>query len=365
MIQTVLAFLRQSQYNSTAEALEKEAGIHYNPRYTSKYELKQVKNAFVETLRERAGQEYCGIPLVPEVCTLNPHRQEISSIGLHSVLPYIASGGKDGLIKIWDLDSGSYEFLLKGHSSTVSALEFSAEAVELLSSSYDATLKLWNLNTKRCFLTLVGHSDAVIAGKLLNTSVFSSSKDKTIRIWGVPEGNCLRLLNCSEWPRGLTLNSSGYIAYSQGAAIEIYSTLSAAKYSLVSHSNIVDCLAFLENPQSLISSLEIPDHVNSEYLVSGSRDCTIRVWDCLLATCLRLLPYHSNWVNSVIVEPKGNYIFSCGDDQTIFVYSIGALKLEKTILDAHKSFIRHLDYSAVTKTLISSTSCEIKIWKCC
>jgi WD40 repeat protein len=58
------------------------------------------------------------------------------------------------------------------------------------------------------------------------------------------------------------------------------------------------------------------------YLVSGSRDRTIKLWDPLKAICIMTFNVHDSWVRAVLLHPSGKYILSCSDDKTIRVLDV-------------------------------------------
>jgi WD40 repeat protein len=65
---------------------------------------------------------------------------------------------------------------------------------------------------------------------------------------------------------------------------------------------------------------------DGRYIVSGSEDETVRVWERDTGKEVQKLTGHHDWVNSVAVTPDGRYIVSGSADQTVRVWSIDKLK---------------------------------------
>ena len=64
------------------------------------------------------------------------------------VYPWLASGGKDNLIKLWKFDSSMDARLVatyKGHSADVTGVAIGINNFEIISVSEDKTIKLWKM----------------------------------------------------------------------------------------------------------------------------------------------------------------------------------------------------------------------------
>jgi WD40 repeat protein len=68
----------------------------------------------------------------------------------------VASSGKDGLIRYWDVATGREMAHWVGHESAVTALSFHPDGKTLATGSKDGTLKLWNLPLIRVELKNLG-----------------------------------------------------------------------------------------------------------------------------------------------------------------------------------------------------------------
>ncbi|PVF90774.1 WD40 repeat-like protein, partial [Serendipita vermifera] len=99
------------------------------------------------------------------------------------------------------------------------------------------------------------------------------------------------------------------------------------------------------------------------YLVSGSRDNSIRIWDAASnAQVGESLNGHTETVYSVAYSPNGNYIVSGSGDHTIRIWDIENRKTKK-IFTGHASIIQSVAYSPSGNHVASGSSDgTIRIW---
>ncbi|KAH3900645.1 related to Mitochondrial division protein 1 [Saccharomycodes ludwigii] len=55
----------------------------------------------------------------------------------------LATGTKDGIVRLWDLRSGSVVRMLEGHTNAITALKF--DSAQLITGSMDRTVRVWDL----------------------------------------------------------------------------------------------------------------------------------------------------------------------------------------------------------------------------
>ena len=120
----------------------------------------------------------------------------------------IASGTRNGTIRIWDLVTRQPVKILFGqHGGFVTALEL-LSSDQLVSASSDSTIKLWDLGTKsRAIATFTGHVASVTSlAKITATRFASGSRDKTVRVWDTSETTeCVASYSCSSEVNSLQL----------------------------------------------------------------------------------------------------------------------------------------------------------------
>jgi WD40 repeat protein len=66
------------------------------------------------------------------------------------------SGGDDGTMRVWDLDSGAALLTLTGHDGWVNAVAISADGRRAVSGGYDRSVRVWDLAQRAelaCFVS--------------------------------------------------------------------------------------------------------------------------------------------------------------------------------------------------------------------
>ena len=61
---------------------------------------------------------------------------------------WLAAGGMDKTVKLWDTVTSRQDVILEGHKDWVSDVAFSADGETLASSSHDRTVKLWTRSSQ-------------------------------------------------------------------------------------------------------------------------------------------------------------------------------------------------------------------------
>ncbi|KAI9239861.1 hypothetical protein MVEG_05303 [Podila verticillata NRRL 6337] len=102
---------------------------------------------------------------------------------------------------------------------------------------------------------------------------------------------------------------------------------------------------------------------DSEMLASGAQDGKIKVWKVQTGQCLRRYsPAHNGGVTSVCFSPDGTQVLSASFDMTVRVHGLKSGKMLKEFR-GHTSYVNHASFSADgTKILSSSSDGTVKIW---
>ena len=147
----------------------------------------------------------------------------------------------------------------------------------LASGSDDRTIKIWNIDNGACIRTLNGHSNWVLSVYFISPyRLASGSEDNTIKIWNIDNGECIRTLTGHRsWVRSVELLSPNRLASgSMDGTIKIWNMDNG------------ECIRTLTGHRSAVSSV---DFISPNSLASGSYDNTIQIWNIDNGECIRTL----------------------------------------------------------------------------
>lgn len=120
-----------------------------------------------------------------------------------------------------------------------------------------------------------------------------------------------------------------------------------------------------------VSLLSIPESQSpvgghkTEYLVSGSRDKTIKLWNVGSGQCIATFNEHDNWVRSVCFHPSGHYIISASEDRSIRIVDLSKGRSIRVLDEAHSHFVTSVCQHNTLPYLVSgSVDKEIHVWDC-
>ena len=309
---------------------------------------------------------------------------------------FVAGGDSNGNIKVWD----SQEFKLvknfAGHEKRVTHIEFNKDESILISSSNDHTLRIWDLVEDKNELVLTGHTGWIKSFKLSpdqksiysiaenfkiltwivprfnkscrrkfhsspinfmcysrNNHLIFTSDDNETKVWDVQTKTLLKSMRNIEKVTAMSVDSDGLTLLIAFSNYDVYSW-NVEQESFVpkyKHSAIITCL--VPSPDSQF--LAIAD-INFRVMVLYKRNYGIS----------NVFRRHNNVINVVVyskpVMSENDQLFSGGEDNCIFVYTIKENKSRK-LPTTHTSAITALNVSRTNEILVSGDKEGVfKIW---
>jgi len=119
--------------------------------------------------------------------TFSGHKSPITCLAFDANGMRLVSGSKDTNIIIWDTVSEAGLFRLSGHKGPITKCCFLEKQNLLISSSTDTLVKFWDLDTQHCFKTLVGHRSEVWDMAVLKDDRYlvTGCADSELRVWRI------------------------------------------------------------------------------------------------------------------------------------------------------------------------------------
>ncbi|RYP06693.1 hypothetical protein DL764_002995 [Monosporascus ibericus] len=143
-----------------------------------------------------------------EAHTIGQHADYVKSVASPSWADWVASGGLDRKICLWDLSGKgkSLEIDVSGEDVTEkgSVYALSVGRSILASGGPESIVRLWDPKTGKRVTKFVGHTDnirAILVSESGDT-VMTASSDQTVKVWSVTAGRCMHTLtmhNDSVW----------------------------------------------------------------------------------------------------------------------------------------------------------------------
>ncbi|NXK76613.1 FBW10 protein, partial [Amazona guildingii] len=216
---------------------------------------------------------FLGMPGIKELPPLlSGHAGTITVLYLNEKKGLLLSASFNLSIRCWNIYSGVCVKIFNGHSGTITCLDLHEE--QFASGAKDGMVKVWSLQSGKCLKTLK-HSSAVRVVKMNGTHIVSGSDRGLVKVWSADTGALIKILEGHQGPvKCLSFDQWHLVTGSTDGYVLGWSMLGKLKRCLIAfrHPNEVLSLEFL-------------------YLrvLSGCADGKIRIFNYLTGICLKVL----------------------------------------------------------------------------
>ncbi len=243
----------------------------------------------------------------------------------------LASGGGEGNVHLWSLNSDTPISTLSGHTGRVCRVEFHPSGRYLASASYDTTWRLWDVQTTTEVLLQEGHSREVYAVSF-NTDgslLASAGLDSIGRIWDLRTGRTVMILDghireiyALDWGadgyRILSGSGDGWVKCWDLRAVRGIGGVGA-------HRGVVSDLRWFKGREQSAGAAgprkddkgDVKPSRAGTFFVSSGFDKNVNIFSADDWALIKTLSGHSGNVLSTDVSADGKWITSCGHDRTV------------------------------------------------
>jgi WD40 repeat protein len=298
----------------------------------------------------------------PRLETFLVHQaHEIGSVVFSPKANLLASAGRDGSVKLWDMETRQPIMAgPRGYRRPVTSLAFGPNGRMLAWGDVDGVLNLWDVTLgKPLGPPLKRHSKVVWGlafskdGKILATG----SYDRSIILWDVSGLLDARPAQPLSPPLLSRQGPIFGVDFSRDGSLLAAAALGGVTLWDIENGQPLDPL-FDGHSDAVYSVAFSPD---GKLLASGSKDERIVLWDVATRQPLgRPLTGHSGAVNSVTFDPAGKVLVSGSADETVRLWDVRTGQALDSPLKGHSHVVRSVTVSQ-DRLLIASSGEDGKI----
>jgi tricorn protease-like protein len=287
------------------------------------------------------------------------HSEEIKSVAFSHDGRYVASGGRDQSVRVWDttVKENKEAFIIRGHAKEVWAVLFHPNNRNLFSASWDATARMWDFKTGNEVKRYTHTKD--VNGLALSrdaNNLLTGSDDEKVYLWNVNTGEQLkRFTGHSNYVYAVAFSPDGRYVASGGVdkTVRVFDLNGGQLVKTFDgHTESVTNVAFTSDSRFVLSSgdssihlwdltsgKEAPRRFDGQHsgripamalsadgrrLATGGDDRTVKLWDVATGKMLHSFAGHTDTVLCVAFSHDGRRIASGGFDRTVRVWNMPA-----------------------------------------
>ncbi|MGI5401928.1 NB-ARC domain-containing protein [Streptomyces sp. CA-135486] len=236
-------------------------------------------------------------------------------VSVSTVRNLVASGGEDGVVRVWDLDTGRLLRTHQAHTGWVFATALSPDGMTVASAGDDAVIRLWRTDTGAPVGVLTGHTRRIrsLAFCSSGSVLASGAEDGAVCAWDAERLVLVRKMHTAGTPVWSVAiggdTDSALAAVGEDEFVRLFDLNTGRLLDeRAAHRDWVRCVAFA------------PD---SPLLASGSGDRSVLVWNAAggqLVAVRRIADLKAR-VRAVVLSPRADVVVTATEEPRIQAFS--------------------------------------------
>ncbi|KAG8442024.1 hypothetical protein GDO86_010988 [Hymenochirus boettgeri] len=206
------------------------------------------------------------------------HKESVTGIAVSTDGSSVFTTSQDSTLKMFSLSEKSLQRSISFSNMALSSCVVLPGDTTVICSSWDNNVYFYSVAFGRRQDTLMGHDDAVSKIHWCNNRLYTASWDSTVKVWNcVPDNVC------------------------------------------ATKRNDFELLAELENDAG-VNTVNVSS--DGSFLLSGTKEGTLSIWDIETATVLHQVPSHIGTVYDASFSPDSRHVLSTGKDGCLKVIDV-------------------------------------------
>jgi WD40 repeat protein len=276
----------------------------------------------------------------------------LNGVAISSTGEYWAASSRRGEVRVWQADGQILYHIWQAHTERAWSLAFSPDGRMLVSGSWDGLVKLWEVETGS--LVWSGRHTGIINSVAFapDGSLLASAGANETILWEVKSGTQAHTLTHPDQVISVAWSPQGQLLATGDVEgrIRLWS---------VHETEPAICMQTLTAHTKLISELAFaPD---GSVLASASYDSTVKLWDVAAGRLDQTLTGHSERIHRVAWSPDGRLLASGGYEKAIWLWDVEQNRYRGT-LQGHTDSVLDLAFTPDSRRLLSCGDSTLRLW---
>lgn len=282
---------------------------------------------------------------------LEEHEGKVMSVDVSNNDQFVASGGEDRQIVLWNTKTGEIERTFPGYSTVIYEVVFSRSGDYLLGCDKKI---LFYKDYKELTRKIGGHSTSIWSCDMTkdNELAITGSFDEKFILWDVESNKPVKKFDIHEESVLVTRFSPDENYFISASAEQVIKYWNLHKqeviHTLRGHSGNIYDAEFTQD---------------GKYLITASEDKSIKIYDLDIGKSVKTLRGHGEAVMAVSLSPDGKHLLSASWDKTIKLWNLVDGEVIYTF-NNHEGVVNDVQFFSDGERFVSGAAeGELFLWK--